>query len=351
MLNSFFKKVSWIVFFIIVLVVYVACEKKQAAVSSAPAISVKPSLDNLVATTNPAGAEYYIISVAQSKVLNAYSGIKVTVQPATGSVAQFQAVKSNEAQFGMSTAQGMVDAWEGQKTFEKDGPQSWLRAIQCGSNTMFGLVTRKDTGITSIPELKGKRVTFNFPADLTARFTARQEMVAFGLNPDADVNPQVAEFTQEGFANLKDGKTDAAIGALKNPTLLEVATVSPLVVLPFPADKISFVQQELPGMFPAITEGVPAIEDGIPIVGSPAVLYSNDKLPDDVAYIVIKTLIENIGELIQQNEGLMKFWSKENAVKDFNVPYHPGAIKYYKEIGIWSDVLQAKNDELLKSGK
>ena len=308
----------------------------------------KLSMTNIVATTNPVGVEYYIISVAQSKVLNTHAGLRVTVQPSTGSVAQFRAVRTKEAHTGMSTAQGMSDAWLGEKTFAADGRQTWLRAIQCGSDTLFGLVTRQDTGIKSIPELRGKRVTFNFPADLTARFSARQMMVAFGLNPDTDVVPMVAEFTQAGFVDLKEGRTDASIGALRNSYLLEVNTVSPLVVLPFPANLISFVHRELPGMFPVNTDGIPAIADGIPVVGSPCVMYTYEDFPDDVVYIMLKTLLEKQNELIEQNEGLMKHWSKEKAIRDFGVPYHPGAIQYYKEIGLWTNQLQAMNDAALK---
>jgi TRAP transporter TAXI family solute receptor len=295
------------------------------------------------------GVEYYIISVAQSQVLNAHSGLKITVQPSTGSVAQFQAVRTKEAHTGMSTAQGMSDAWRGEKTFSNDGRQTWLRAIQCGSPTLFGLVTRQDTGITSISGLRGKRVTFNYSADLTARFTARQQMIAFGLDPDKDVIAQAGEFTQAGYTDLKEGRTDAAIGALRNSFLLEVATVSPLVVLPFPANLISYVHQELPGMFPIITDGVPAVADGIPVVGSPCVMYTYDDFPEDVVYIMLKTLLERQDELIAQNEGLMKYWSKENAIRDFGVPYHPGAIKYYKEIGLWTNEIQAMNDAALNS--
>ena len=98
-------------------------------------------------------------------------------------------------------------------------------------------------------------------------------------------------------------------------------------------------------MFPAITpETLSGIDPGLKVIATPTLLIARADLSDEFAYQMVKTLIDNYHELKTVNPVLAD-WKSEVAVRELPVPYHTGAIKYYKEKGLWSskmDQLQQK---------
>lgn len=84
----------------------------------------------------------------------------------------------------------------------------------------------------------------------------------------------------------------------------------------------------------------------IPILGTPTLLWTTAELNDDVAYNIVKTLIEYQEELASMHKDL-KDWTLDTAVQPVLVPYHPEAIKYYREKGVWSEQMEQEQQRLL----
>jgi hypothetical protein len=89
------------------------------------------------------------------------------------------------------------------------------------------------------------------------------------------------------------------------------------------------------------------VQGGIPVVGVPNALWGHEKMSDDTAYFIVKTLIENYDNL-QSYHKEFKDWSLSMAVRNVLMPYHPGAIKYYREKGVWTKEMDDLQRDLLK---
>ena len=111
--------------------------------------------------------------------------------------------------------------------------------------------------------------------------------------------------------------------------MTEAATKFKIVLLPFPADKVPALQKQLPGLFAGVSKAGYGVDTGVPVVVVPTLFIARADLwwNNDVAYTLVKTLIENYKELAQVNAALAE-WKPDVAVQELPVPYHPGAIKY-----------------------
>jgi hypothetical protein len=93
----------------------------------------------------------------------------------------------------------------------------------------------------------------------------------------------------------------------------------------------------------------PCIKKGTHFVGFPDYFHTTSKLSDELAYTITKAVMENLVELGTMNP-LLKEWSLRWAVNEPSIPFHPGAVKYYKEKGVWNDLLEQEQKRLLAEG-
>lgn len=294
---------------------------------------------NLNLITNPAGQGNYTISVAQGQLITKKTGIRVVVQPSQGPKVIPGLLESRDGDLATLSSIGTYWAYIGTGDYTK--PYKFIRVIQSGNYNYFGLVTREGTGIKSIPDLKGKRVTYFVTSLLTLRLLETQ-LQAYGLNAAKDITLLKAEDTPTALQDLLQKRTDAVSCALGGSKMVEFNTKAKLVVLPFGTEKASFLQNGLPAVFPAITSAkLSGVTPGVPVVATPNLFLGREDVDDDLVYQMIKTLIENYNELKVVNPSLAD-WTPEVAVQELPVPYHNGAIKYYREKGLWS----AKMDQL-----
>ena len=110
--------------------------------------------------------------------------------------------------------------------------------------------------------------------------------------------------------------------------MTEAATKFKIVLLPFPADKVPALQKQLPGLFAAVSKAGYGVDTGVPVVVVPTLFIARADLDanNDVAYTLVKTLIENYKELAQVNAALAE-WKPDVAVQELPVPCHPGAME------------------------
>jgi TRAP transporter TAXI family solute receptor len=160
-----------------------------------------------------------------------------------------------------------------------------------------------------------------------------------------------AEDTTKACKDLADGRTDVALSSIEGPMIKELVAKVKIRVLPFGADKMSFVSAKNPGLFLVPTQpGMTGIEAGIPVISSPSTLHTTVDLPDDIAYLIVKTLLEKYEELIPASP-YMKQYSPDRAVRRMPVLYHPGAVRYYKEKGLWNKEMDDLQARLLQEAK
>lgn len=297
-----------------------------------------PASQSINLITNPAGMGMYTIAVSQGQLISRKTNLQIIVQPSQGPKVIPYLLESGDGQIGTLSSNGTDWAYRG--TGEYNKPYKFLRVLQSGNDNFFAIITKEKNGIKTIPDLKGKRVSYSVTSLLTQQ-VMETELLAYGLNPAKDITPLKSEDNTASLRDLDLGRTDAAACGLGGSKMAELATKWKIVVLPFDPAKIAFVQKEL-AMFPAITpNNLSGVDPGLKVVATPNLLIGRADLGDDVVYLMVKTLIENYNELKAVNS-VMADWKPEVAVQELPVPYHPGAIKYYKEKGLWS----AKMDQL-----
>ena len=294
--------------------------------------------------TNPAGNENYTIAVSQGQLISKKTNIQVIVQPTQGPKVLPSLMESNDAQ--LSNLSSMGTYWALTGTGEYDKPFKFIRVLQSGNDKCFGFITREKSGIKKISDLKGKKITYIFTSLLTKE-VAEMELQAFGLNPAKDVTMLKAEDGSRALQDLGQGRTDAVSATLGGSKMAELASKTKIVVLPFPADKVPFLQKRLPAMLPALTpNNLTGIDPGVPMVASTMLFIGRADLGEDAVYTMVKALIENYNELKVINPVLAD-WKPEVAVQEVPVPYHPGAIKYYREKGLWSSKMDQLQQTLI----
>lgn len=301
--------------------------------------------------TTPTGTGTYTIGVGQGMLLSKkLPNYKVAVQPASGALALPRLLATGEGQIITIAAPTVYWAYRGEEDFSPTRISS-IRLLQAGNDMYFAFITRPDTGIQGIEQLKGRRVTYEIPSARLITKLGQLHLQAFGLDPKKDVTTLKSEFTTTALQSLVDKRTDAIMGSLGGSKMAEAESKVGLRVLSVPEDKGSYIRENLPVFFAAKTPaGLPGVTPNVPVVATAGITAVNSSLDDSVAYALIKTLLENHKELFPIHPDFHG-WTPERAVKDLGIPYHPGAIKYYKEKGLWTNEMDQRQKQMLATGK
>jgi uncharacterized protein len=305
---------------------------------------------SLIYLTTPPGTAIYSIAVAQSQMLSRYTNLEIVAQPATAVVAMPGLLTAGQAHLANSAGATVWEFYAGVGSVDKPFPK--IRILQAGHDLLFGFVTRDNTGIKSIPDIRGHKVTTNYPTQRVVSQVGILEMKAYGLDPDKDVTVLKSENSTRGIAELADSRTDVTMSSVEGPMMKELGAKTKFRVLPFDPEKMPFVSEKMPGTFltrprPGLTE----VEPGTPIVTTPSVVFTTSDLPDDTAYLIVKSLLEKYEELVPASPDYLSQYSADRAVVKLPVPYHNGAIRYYKEKGLWGGEMDKFQANVLEKAK
>ena len=305
--------------------------------------STKGSHHALTYVSAPPGTAHYSIAVGQAQLLSK-KGFQVVVQPAPGSLVIPDLVASREADLGIGMSPTVYWAYEGKEEFKK--PYKFIRLLMVGSDSIFSIVTRSETGIKTIPDLKGKRLTGDYPTSRFQTLLTELELQAYGLSKK-DVIMRKAEFSNQGLDDLASRRTDAVQVAIVGPRFQDLATkVKKIVVLPVDEDKLNQIKKAFPMVLAGRTKAGLPVDVGVPGIAVPCVLYATETFSDETAYFIVKTLLENQKDLIPVYREFVD-WTPQRAVTNLRMPYHPGAIRYYREKGLWTAEMEKMQQALL----
>ena len=294
----------------------------------------------------------YAVSVA---VGNAFSekGFKLRVIPAKNDVSRMAPLRSGAVEFS-AMGVGSYQAQEGVLEFGKPawGPQPVRLIIMSWADTNTGLVaTAKDAGITTAAAMKGKRVAWVHGAPaLNGNMTA---WLAFGDLTWNDVKKVEVGGWKASIQGMIDGNIDAAI-ASTNSSMLHQLAGSPRGLQFFPAphdDKAGWARMTkvAPWFAPHIaTAGVGLTETNTlegASYGYP-ILVTYEKQSDQAVYELVKLFHTQFDKYKSAHNSGVGF-AIDRQVFDWSIPYHDGAVRYYKEIGVWKDEHQRNNDTLV----
>lgn len=293
-----------------------------------------------IATSNP-GSLYHSIGTAIAKSANQH-GLTVTLQPATSPNQYLPAVNSGQIEFGIGNLQEFNYALEGKAWF-KGSVNSDLRVVALLYPLKEAIFVRKDSGIMSIGDLKGKRMTDGYTAQNTIIPQLEALYATAGLTRNDIVKVQVPSVVAGADAFMA-GQTVGFIFAHGAAKVREAdAAVGGIRALPIPdtpqsatAIKKHWSTGYLVPMKPG--PAAPGVLAPGYFVAYPQLIFTNKNVPNDVVEKMTKIIYEKQVEMGQVFAPMKSFDPKNDMVRD-TAPgqYHPGAIKFYKEVGLWKN--------------
>ena len=295
-----------------------------------------PARQFLSMGTAPPGGAFFVVGSALAEVVNetgADLGYNVTAEATSGSQENIRRLASGELDFALSNAAITYFAVRGSEGWDRAYP---MQSIMTLAPNVALFVTQAGSGIESIDDLRGRRVTVG-PAGAGFEYFVGPLLGAHGVTYD-DFSPLNA--TQQAAVDmLTDGSADATFlgGAVPTASITQAAASMELTFIPFgDAEKQGLIDEYLffrPATIPADTyRGQAQPFEGLD-VGSMHFIASASA-SDDLIYNVTKLLYEN-QPLVVEKHAAGRAINANNVVRDTGTEFHPGAIRYYQEAGIW----------------
>ncbi len=301
---------------------------------------------------NVVGSLMYAIGGGLAQVTEKNSDLKVEILP-QGNIVAFPMFYTQECDLVISATDEADMAYRGLAVYDKmtKGKGIDMRMIMIGNPIEAGIMVAKDSGITTGADLKGKRVTLDFGTHHALTMGARACLIGLKL-AETDVVAVKTTEVPAGMRLVLEGKADACFGAIGVPAFreLEAARGARYLGLDTDPEVWKKIQSVFIGYFPAKVEPSKVaigVVEPMTLLGKNFSMVSRTDLPDDIAYKLTKTLWEKDAELGQYHPRLKGWRNKNYAAMTSPVPYHPGAIKFYKEVGAWSEEMQKHQESLL----
>ena len=263
-------------------------------------------------------------------------GVQATARVTGGSVDNLKLIGTQQSEVALVMVDAALDALKGEDKFK--GSPVEVRTLMVLYPNRMHVVSIEGKGIEKMADLKGKRVSTGSPGSAT-EVMAFRVIEAAGLDKDKDMRRERLGVAESVNA-LKDGKIDAFfwVGGLPTAAVTDLgATPNVKIKLIDHADVVDKMNAKYGGLYttgviPAKTYPGQDKDNAISIVQN--ILVANAKMPDKVAYDIVKTFIEKRDELVAVH-GEAKAITLDNQVqKNSPIPWHPGAVKYYGEKGV-----------------
>ncbi len=291
--------------------------------------------------TSSSGSIYYTLAVGLGAMLSRHAAISATAEPVGGSSANMFALEADKVDLAITNSGAAYDAFHAVAPFKK--PVA-IGLIAQGQPSYRQLIVRVGSGIEKPEDLVGKTIIGKRPALPEVELITNALLKVYNIDP-AQVKLVSTTNTPEAVNALKSDTVDAVmIPASKGASYLQsLSQEGKIRFLDIPADKIRAMQQLLPpsfsvGQLPPETYG--GQSKPVNVFSLSTYLVAAARLPEDTVYRVTRAFFDNIDEF-HEFHAEAKDWSLAESLTDPKVPYHPGAIRYFKEKGVWSPELES----------
>ncbi|WP_300465043.1 TAXI family TRAP transporter solute-binding subunit [Desulfobacula sp.] len=310
---------------------------------------------NVAVISATPGASVHMVLVGMGKTIEKHTPIKKwIVQPLGGPKAWLPMMKMGKCQFANHNAADMVNAFLGRGNYEKMGPQD-IRTVGAGHEYMFAFWTIPDTGIRSITDLKGKVVANKTRANPMFIEMTKNQLGSAGLTEKDFKKSLSFPSINEAIRDLIEGRIDSVLYPVVPNFVMQINEAKKeTVFVQMTANQADYVLQKMEGYY---KQDIPAKDPRFRNISpvSNAICYQNamftpSKTAEAVVYGVAKAIFENTEEFKDAHPAA-KFWSLKHKPVQPAVPYHDGAIRYFKEKGLWTKQMQDHQEKMLAKQK
>ncbi|MDP2411834.1 MAG: TAXI family TRAP transporter solute-binding subunit [Pseudolabrys sp.] len=288
--------------------------------------------------TTPAGSFTNSIGAAIAKVVVEQGGLRATVSPQQSHGQD--SVNDGSAELSLATITDVQQYVTGTVDFEGKGAKKNLRLIGRLVPIMMSGYVRLDSDIKTLADIKGKRIPSGYPAQRSVQRVVLSQLAGAGLS-EADVRPVPARNIVASADDFAAGKTDIfwfALGAAKvKQVAASVGGLRAISIETTPA-ALAAMKKYVPGSYPVTLQPSKQFEEIRSQTVAQAydvVFFTRADLADDVVYKITKAVFDNKKDMAAVFPGMNQFNPEQMSTKYDDLTYHPGAIKFFQEKGLW----------------
>ena len=283
----------------------------------------------LIGTASPGGT-YYVYGEGLAKILTRALDLPVVRLATEGPAQNIELLETGEAKLGFVTIGIALQAWNGTGVWEGKRPARSMRAILPMYDTPFQFLVLQESGIRSIAEMAGKRVGVGPRGGTSAAYFPQ-----FFQTLKTPVNLVFGDWAELAAQVHQRALDVLAVGAgVPFPSFVELETKGKVRYIAFGAEQIAALRLAMPELTPSrIPAGTyPSLLRHYQTLGLYNFVVAHADLPDDLVYNVVRTVFENHGEMMEAHAAAAAT-VPANIDRNSFLPLHPGAIRYYRQIG------------------
>jgi TRAP transporter TAXI family solute receptor len=307
------------------------------AANKTSGVTVPPGTRLSIATGGTGGI-YFVLGGGLATMLEKYLGVQATAEETPASVDNMKLVNDHKKDLiAFSLADVAYDALQGRGRFEETGSIP-VRSLGILYNNFMHLVTLEGSGINTVPDLRGKRVSVGAPGSGTEN-KANRVLEAYGLDPAIDIQRDRLSVA-ESAAALKDRKLDAFFwgGGVPTGAITDLANTPGLTIKLIPhAEAVPNMNARYGNFYTVATipkETYKGLTEDVQVPATPNIMVVHEEFADDLAYAVLATIFDHKAEWDGIHPEAQDL-ALETTWQDNPVPLHLGAIRFYQERGVY----------------
>jgi len=300
--------------------------------------------------TSSVGSVYYTIAVAISKLLQDEEKLPSTVEAVGGSTPNVIALGADRVDIAITNAFASYNGYFGEGRFAQRGAVD-IGLLAVGNPSLRQFVLRRGAGVKDIPDLVGRTIVGRRPALPEIELITNAMLKVYNVDP-SKLRIIATTETNEVMNNIAANAIDGGVvpGSEGAGYFQKASREGQIEFFSFPKDKMDAIMKLLPPSFE--THEVKAntyenqTEPYTAINLATTLIASSKHLSEENGYKVMKAIFDNI-EKFRTYHASARDWSVENTLRSFSIPFHPGAIRYFKEKGVWTDAVEKRQAELI----
>ena len=296
--------------------------------------------------TSSIGSVFYTIAIGAGEIITKHAKLNATVEPVGGSSANMRGLAAKNVEFALANAFASFSAFNGTHNFKKPID---VRMVVQGQASFRWMLLRKRAKIRRIQDLEGRTVIGKRRALPEIELVMNAYKKVFGLK-----NVKVVAHTNspQAYKALRAGSIDAAVMPFSRKAAAVAKPMNDGVIefLYLPVSRRDEMLKHLPPMMWAGTFRAGTYKGqtkDLHLIGLNTYFMTRPGVSSDTVYRVTKAILENTKEFATYHRAAAQ-WTLKRALKNVALPFHDGAVRFFKEKGVWTAALEANQKKLLK---
>ena len=310
-----------------------------AGVAAGAAATAEAKLKRITIGSNPAGSVYFLLAGGFAKHFQTDLKIRSTAQPHAGSSVYLPLMNKGEMVMGLNSSLDSGLAVAGKERFKE--PIKNVRLLARVWILPYAYMVKESSGIKTLDDLRGKKVIVNVKTNVSLALTNRTVLSTAGMT-EKDVTAVDSGGVVAGINMVVEGRADATTVALAMPAMRKTHATVPGGLRILGLGKLAndeMLAKGIAGLYSMNvkpTKRFPFVREPLTIAAFDTYLNAGSQVGAEDAYMLVKSLHTNWKKLQKDYAPLRGTPIDGLAPANTSMPYHPGAIKYYKEAGLWT---------------